>query len=287
MTEPRLRTIVAAGQWSSSWMIAVALVFVIFQITPPDWLTVAVVSVFAVTAPTFLVGGMILCVRLPGWRKWVGLTANTFLVVAGVLLMNYAVSTSARSSALTELERVHESSAYKDLASDLAEAKDTRAMWKKRVDGLDTTWVSAAAKPSAEYDKADASASVIRGKMSAMEPAIPENGIALSLRDWVGWLALILAVSNEAVALCLMWGASEVRETAQTPRSDAQTLAQSGMTPEQRATYEEDKYTKAETHLKAQGQRGGYRAVAELLKIPEGRARAIMERRDKRQAASA
>ena len=215
MTEPRLRTIVAIGQWSTSWIIAVALVCVILHITPPDWLTAATGLVFALAMPTFLIAGLILCVRLPGWRKWVALLANTFLVVAGVALMRFAVTSSERAAGLGELDRIHAGPIYVSTVKDVAEAQDTRSIWKRRAEGLDPTWVSAAQKPADQMKYWDGRVSELREELKKMDAGIiiPIASVS-SATDLFGpgssgVLELILMLSNEVIALCLMWRTRE------------------------------------------------------------------------------
>jgi len=271
--EIRLRSVVAVGQWSTSWMIAVAFFCVVVRVSLPAELVQFTKTTFAITAPTFLVAGMILCLRLPGLQKVVALLANTVLISAGVLFLQYTVATSTRDAALSNLERVQQSEEWVRTSAQVAGAQNLITSLTARV-------TTAPAWAIFDIDEALKSQNAVLSnglahlallEASAKVPlATATNAFELfgegSATTVIASLAFILAVANEAIAWVLL--RSTVRQIWKpargAPKKDVSSESSVGGGSRQSPDWDDEElaYLRIRQKLIALNKPSGYREVS-------------------------
>ena len=281
MTEPRLRVIVATGQWSSSLVIVIALLAVMLHVLVPDWLTATAEYAFLATFPLFLVLGMILVVRLPDGRKIAGLVVNAFIILAGMGLMSYTVELDRASGQTQTLDRIHAGAEYTTTKTAYDAAVTGLGVLTARTfpaEFLTSFRENEAAKKTAKAEVDRLADELVR--IEAGHPVASVTGsVAFDIfgHEWSSWvqglMMLILAGGNEVIALVLMWGSAPKTApieavTRAAPRQVVRTeRTESDITP----TVEQ--YVALGRERQAAGLQTGYRFMSAAMGISDRRAR--------------
>lgn len=212
-----LRNIVSGLQWSVSGVIVIAVMVLLTGIPVPDWLGWMAGWYCSTVGPIALITGMVLCWKLPDWRKWIVIPVEVFVLFCGVGLIHVQVDKSKSTEAISRRQAFLSSAEYTTALDAYNQAKakmDALTERLKTIPGDYTTGArendAASVKTKADFEAAKAEWL----KVDAKAPPAPEAVTAAgSFRifgdnnaDWLEALILfILAAGNECVALALSW----------------------------------------------------------------------------------
>ena len=297
-TEAQLRSFVATGQWFTSWMIVVALLVVLLHIPVPAWAYGAAGWTFGLSAPTFLVSGMILCWRLPDRRRYWALIVNLFLIASGVGLMHYAVESEKAGTQEAMLATVRASAEYRQAETNLADDRRLQQSLLDRLEATPADYVTVAKQLTAqiqETGKKIAGESAQLAKLEQFAPQVQTSGaVAFDAlgKQWSSWLQaavlIILAAGNEVIALALMGQSKSVpaverplppRPTHFAPAQRAVDIpapeAQSGSALGREVTAAD--YVRVAREYAKDGRPAGYRTVKDVLGISDRKAKQLLK----------
>jgi hypothetical protein len=285
-------------------MIVVALLVVLLHIPVPDWAYGAAGWTFGLSAPTFLVSGMILCWRLPDRRRYWALIVNLFLIASGVGLMHYAVESERAGTQESILATVRASAEYHQAETNLADDRRLQQSLLDRLEATPADYVTVAKQLTAQIQDTGrkiADESIQLAKLEQSAPQIQTSGaIAFDAlgKQWSSWLQaavlIILAAGNEVIALALM-GRSKSTPVVERPVSRGEPVsprpthfapaqravdiqapeAQSGSALGREVTAA-DYIRVAREHAK-DGRPAGYRTVKDVLGISDRKAKQLLK----------
>lgn len=253
-------SVIAAGQWSSSFFIASAFLMWLTGVKIDKDIANGFLIALCLSAPLFLTVGMYQCWRLPDRRRWFALPGIAVLLASGALMFAGVVENDRESKAQAITATVHESAAWMTAKADYDAAMASyNELASRKFPANYPKWFND------NEEKKKAQWVVVQEKsvaLTKLEPKIEteaHTSFDLFGKDWAWVVAsafvVLYELANHMIAMALAFNSEP---TAPKTERATQSRAKEVHTPEE--------YVELAEKLGKNGALAGYRDVAEATK---------------------